>query len=163
MPPLRLPLPQSLPQHTGLVLKLLWRVVFDTSTLVGAALKPGSKPHQALLLALARCEVCASPQTWMELEQVMLRDKLDSYLPRATRLAFAALLRQSMRFYAVTPADEHALRPPCRDPKDNKFLALTQVCGAHVLISSDDHLLVLNPWHQIPVMTASAFLSLVGA
>jgi len=144
-------------------LKLLWRVVFDTSTLVGAALKPGSVPHQASSVALARCEVRASPQTWMELEHVMQRDKLDSYLPRATRLAFVALLRQSMQFHAVTPADEQALHPPCRDPRDSKFLALTQVCGAHVLISSDDDLLVLHPWRQVPVMNASEFLSLVAA
>ena len=55
------------------------------------------------------------------------------------------------------------LQPSCRDPKDNKFLALTQVCGAHVLISSDDDLRVLNPWRQVPVLSASAFLSLVAA
>jgi len=144
-------------------LKLLWRVVFDARTLVGAALKPGSVPHQALSLALARCEVCASPQTWMELELVMHRDRLDPYLPRATRLAFVALLRQSMQFFAVTPTDEQLLQPASRDPKDNKFLALTEVCGAHVLISSDNDLLVLNPWRQVPVLSVSTFLSLVAA
>ena len=152
-----------MPAHTVGALKLLWRVVFDTGTLVGAALKPDSVPHQALSLALARCEVCASPQTWMELELVMQRDRLDPYLPRATRLAFVALLRQGMQFFAVPPADEQLLQPPCRDPKDNKFLALTQVCGAHVLISSDDDLLVLSPWRQVPVLSAAAFLSLVAA
>ena len=35
-------------------MSLLRRVVLDTSTLVGAALKPGSVPHRALLLALTR-------------------------------------------------------------------------------------------------------------
>lgn len=137
------------------------RVVFDTSTLVGAALKPGSVPHRALLQALARCDVCASAQTLVELEQVMQRDKFDRYLNRETRLDFVAMLRRSMHFFAVTQPDEEDLQPPCRDPKDNKFLALAQVCNADALVSSDDDLLVLNPWRGVPVLTPAAFLPLV--
>lgn len=140
-------------------MSLLRRVVLDTSTLVGAALKPGSVPHQALLHALARCDVCASVQTWLELERVMQRSRLDRYLERDTRLAFAATLRQSMHFFAVTPADEAALQPPCRDATDNKFLALVQVCQANVLVSSDDDLLVLDPWRGVPVLRPAEFLS----
>ncbi len=139
----------------------LRRVVFDTSTLVGAALKPGSVPHRALLQALARCDVCASAQTLVELEQVMQRDKFDRYLNRETRLDFVAVLRQSMHFFAVTQPDEEDLQPPCRDPKDNKFLALAQVCNADALVSSDDDLLVLDPWRGVPVLTPAAFLPLV--
>lgn len=142
-------------------MNLLWRVVFDTSALVGAALKPGSVPHQALSQALARCEVCASAQTWLELELVMQRDRFDRYLAREARLEFVALLRQSMQFFAVTPADEAALQPPCRDPKDNKFLALAQVCQAHALISSDDDLLVLHPWCGVAVLAPATFVSMV--
>lgn len=140
-------------------MSLLGRVVLDTSTLVGAALKPGSVPHQALLRALARWDVCASAQTWLELERVMQRSRLDRYLERDTRLAFAAMLRQSLHFFAVTPADEAALQPPCRDATDNKFLALVQVCQANVLVSSDDDLLVLDPWRGVPVLRPAEFLS----
>ncbi len=86
----------------------LRRVVLDTSTLVGAALKPGSVPHLALLMALARADVCASVPTWLELERVMQHRRFDRYLARDIRLEFAALLRQSMHFFAVTPADEAA-------------------------------------------------------
>ena len=142
-------------------MNLLWRVVFDTSALVGAALKPGSVPHQALSQALARCEVCASAQTWLELELVMQRDLFDRYLAREARLEFVALLRQSMQFFAVTPTDEAALQPPCRDPKDNKFLALAQVCQAHAVISSDDDLLKLHPWRGVAVLAPATFVSMV--
>lgn len=135
------------------------RVVFDTSMLVGAALKPGSVPHQALMLALARCDVCASVPTWLELERVMQRDRLDRYLPRDARMAFAALLRSSMHFFPVTQADVDALLPPCRDVMDNKFLALVQVCQADMLVSSDKGLLVLHPWCGVPVCRAAEFLS----
>lgn len=140
-------------------MSLIQRVVFDTGTLVGAALKPGSVPHQALLQALARCDVCASVQTWLELERVLQRDHFDRYLERETRLAFVTLLRQSMHFFAVTPADEAALQPACRDATDDKFLALVQVCQADLLVSSDDDLLVLNPWRGVPVLRPAEFLS----
>lgn len=139
----------------------LRRVVFDTSTLVGAALKMGSVPHRAVLQALARCDVCASVQTLLELEQVMQRDKFDRYLSRELRLKFVAVLRQAMHFFAVVQADEEDLQPPRRDPKDNKFLALAQVCHADAMVSSDDDLLVLNPWRGIPVLSPAAFLTLV--
>lgn len=144
-------------------MSLLRRVVLDTSTLVGAALKPGSVPHQALLLSLARADVCASVQTWLELERVMQHRRFDRYLARGVRLEFAALLRQSMQFCAVTPADEAAVQPPCRDTTDNKFLALVQVCQANVLVSSDDDLLVLNPWCGVPVLRPAEFLARMGA
>ena len=142
-------------------MSLLRRVVFDTSSLVSAALKRSSVPHQALLHALALSDVCASAQTWLELEQVMQRDRFDAYLSRQARLDFVAMLRQNMHFFAVTPADEAALQPACRDARDNKFLALVQVSQAHALVSSDDDLLVLHPWHEVPVLTPAAFLSLV--
>lgn len=139
------------------------RVVLDTSTLVGAALKPGSVPHQAMLQALARGDVCASVQTWLELEKVMQRARLDRYLEREVRVEFAAMLRKSMHFFAVTQADEDALQPACRDAKDNKFLALVQVCQADLLVSSDEDLLVLNPWRGVPVLRPAEFLLQVGA
>ncbi|MFO1193764.1 MAG: putative toxin-antitoxin system toxin component, PIN family [Rhodoferax sp.] len=135
------------------------RVVFDTSTLVGAALKVGSPPHRALLHAVATSDVCASPQTWMELNEVMQRPRLDRFMDRSTRMTFVAILRQHMRFFPVSPEDESAVQPACRDTRDNKFLALARVCRADVLISSDDDLLVLHPWCGMPVLRAAEFLA----
>jgi len=144
-------------------MSLVRRVVLDTSTLVGAALKPGSVPHQALLVAVASGDVCASVQTWLELEKVMRHRRFDRYLARGVRLEFAAMLRQCMHFFAVTPADEAEVQPPCRDASDNKFLALVQVCQADVLVSSDDDLLVMNPWRGVPVLRPAEFLAFQGA
>ena len=138
------------------------RVVFDTSTLVGVALKPGSVPHRALGLALQQCEVCMSAATLAELDEVLSRDKFDRYMPQAIRLALAALLRIHSHQVEVTPSDEAALQLPCRDPKDNKFLALAKLAGAHVLISSDDDLLTLHPWCGVQVITPAAFLTLLN-
>jgi len=62
------------------------------------------------------------------------------------------------RVVIVTVTEENALIPSCRDPSDNKFLALTLHCSAQCLISSDDDLLVLHPWQNIPILTQTQFL-----
>ena len=141
-------------------MSVLRRVVLDTSTLVSAALRVGSVPHQALLKALGTCEVCASSATLDELAQVLKRDKFDRYLDVETRLAFVALHRQYAHLFAVTDADELNVQPACRDPKDNKFLALALVFEADAIISSDHDLLALHPWRSIPVLTPAGFLAL---
>ena len=141
-------------------MNMLRRVVLDTSTLVSAALRVGSIPHQALLKALGSCEFCASSATLNELEQVLKRDKFDSYLDAETRLAFVALIRQHTHLFGVQEADELSVQPACRDPKDNKFLALALVCEADAIISSDNDLLALNLWRSIPVLTPAGFVTL---
>lgn len=134
------------------------RVVLDTSTLVSAALRVGSVPHRALVRAFTAGEVCASASTLAELEQVLLRPKFDRYQPTDVRKAFVDILRRRAALFTVSEADEFNVNPPCRDPKDNKFLALIQACDADALISSDADLLVLNPWQGIPILTPAQFL-----
>jgi uncharacterized protein len=139
--------------------KPIRRVVIDTSTLVSAALRVGSVPHQALLKALGSCDVCASPETIAELEEVLARGKFDRYLDRESRLRYFALMRLHLHLYLVQDAELEAAVPPCRDPKDTKFLALALAAEADALISSDDDLLVLGPWQGIPIITPQAFLA----
>lgn len=141
-------------------MSVLRRVVLDTSTLVSAALRVGSVPHQALLKALGTCEVCVSTSTLDELEQVLKRNKFDRYLDAETRLAFVALVRQHAHLFAVARADEVSVQPACRDPKDDKFLALAWICEADAIISSDHDLLALNPWRSIPVLKPADFMDL---
>ena len=133
------------------------RVVLDTSTLIGAVLRPQSVPRQAFLAALASAELCASPATPAELEQVLMRDKFDRYLDRETRGDFLVLYRSHIRMFPVAEADETALLQPCRDVRDNKFLALALYCAADVLVSSDDDLLTLNSYQGIPVLTPKEY------
>jgi uncharacterized protein len=135
------------------------RVVLDTSVLVSAALRSGSKPHQALLEALATCDVCASLETLAELERVLARDKFDVYLDRVSRSEFVVLISRHSHLFTVQDADLVAVDPPCRDPNDSKFLALALVAEAGVLVSSDEDLLVLHPWRQTAIVTPAGFLS----
>ncbi len=133
------------------------RIVIDTSTLIGALLKPQSVPRQAFNRALATATVCVSPATLAELESVLLRDKFDRYLDRECRLSFLQHYHGATALFPVTIEEENVLMPPCRDSRDNKFLALALHCSANLLISSDDDLLALNPWQDITILTPAHY------
>jgi putative PIN family toxin of toxin-antitoxin system len=134
-------------------------VVLDTSTLVSAALRVGSTPHQALALALSMGEVCVSVSTLAELDAVLMRPKFDAYQPPEARRAFVALVRKHATLVLVSAADEAKAVPVCRDPKDNQFLALALACGADVLVSSDADLRALHPRQGIPILSPHEFCS----
>jgi putative PIN family toxin of toxin-antitoxin system len=135
------------------------RVVFDTSTLVGAVLRAGSVPDRALAAALRHGVVCGAELALDELTRVLERDKFDRYMRRRERLQFVSLLRKHSLIIPLSPQDIASVAPSCRDPRDNLFLALAAASQADVIVSSDEDLLVLRSWHEIPLMTASDFLS----
>ena len=134
-------------------MNLVKRVVLDTSTLVSAALRVDSVPSLALLKVLRECELCTSELTLQELASVLSRPKFDRYLARAERDQFVRLIGA----YSVVWEVRDEVRD-CRDPQDDKFLALALACTADMLVSSDDDLLTLDPYRGIPVLTPKAFL-----
>jgi uncharacterized protein len=134
------------------------RIVFDTSTLVGAALRIGSVPHRALLAAFRAWSPCTSPETLSELDRVLQREKFDRYAPRNRRREFVALIRRRAYLFPVPPEQLQSVAPRCRDPLDDKFLALAIAAEAAAIVSSDDDLLVLHPWCGLPVLTPAEFL-----
>jgi uncharacterized protein len=46
----------------------------------------------------------------------------------------------------------------CRDPKDDQYLSLAINGCAECIVTGDDDLLVLNPFREIPILTARMFL-----
>ena len=47
-----------------------------------------------------------------------------------------------------------------KDPSDDKFIRCAQAAGARIIISGDQHLLKLSPYHQIQMLSPSDFLDL---
>ena len=139
----------------------LHRVVFDTSTLVSAALRENSIPDQALIRVLRCCDLCVSEATLAELKEVLAREKFRRYLTDGARERFVRVMEASVRRFTVREEDCLLLDPACRDPKDNKFLALAAEAEAEVLVSSDTDLLVLDPWRGARVVQPADFLDLV--
>ena len=134
------------------------RVVMDTSTLVGAMLRTESKPRQALLAVVKSHVLCVSQSTLTELQVVLQRSKFDRYAPLQTRLEFLDVVTQTAQLYEIDTASEAASLSACRDPKDDKFLALAMACEAMVIISSDADLLSLQRWNNIAIISPADFL-----
>ena len=129
--------------------------VLDTNTLLSASLSADNKSitAQAYQKALKNGVLLASDETFAELVDVIFRSKFDKYLSDSKRLDFISNFRKSVSWveikYHVTD---------CRDKKDNKFLSLALTSNATLIITGDDDLLVLNPYKNIPIITARMFL-----
>ena len=132
-------------------------VVLDASTLVSAALKADSVPELALLRAVKEPNrLVLSQAVEDEYREVIYRSKFDRYVSRAHR--------QNILNIVVVAADRieptEAVRE-CRDPKDDKYLALAAAGGADVIISSDvHHLLSMHPWRGISIVSPADYLAL---
>lgn len=107
-------------------------MVFDTNTLVSAALFEHSKPDQALRRALKLDHVVLSPPTLDELAEVLERGKFDRYLTPAEREEFLEGLID--RATVVEPVE--SIRES-RDPKDDKFLELAVKANASHIVTGD--------------------------
>jgi len=123
-------------------------VVFDTSSIIGALLKKDSVTERALLLARTHDTICLSSVVEAEIRAVSARPKFSRYLT-AGRLD---LILDLLKAAAVTVEPSLPVSD-CRDPKDNKYLELALAAGATTIVSSDDDLLVLDPWRGIRIVT----------
>jgi len=92
--------------------------------------------------------------------EVLGRSKFDRYLDRETRHEAAEQVQRDCHVFSVPPFDPGTLVPACRDPRDNKFLALALAAGADVIASSDEDLLCLHPWRGIPIVSPAHFLAM---
>jgi uncharacterized protein len=128
------------------------------STLVSAALRENSIPYSALMKALASGVLCASVETLGELDVVLEREKFERYLPLNLRQEFAASIRRNVQIFETETPDGLDVEPLCRDAKDKKFLTLAIAAETDVIVSSDIHLLELNPWRGIPILKPAAYL-----
>ncbi|HET7360610.1 MAG TPA: putative toxin-antitoxin system toxin component, PIN family [Salinimicrobium sp.] len=127
--------------------------VFDTNVLVSALLFKSSKPTQAYEKAKELGQIVISPDTYAELQEVLLRPKFDKYIPFKKRSLF---LEKLLKTFVFVQTSEPIIA--CRDPKDNKFLELAVAAKASCIITGDIDLLVLNPFRKIPILNASDFL-----
>lgn len=129
------------------------RFVFDTNTLVSAAIFPNSIPAQALRTAILNGDLAFSPETEHEFVTVLSRSKFDRYLTHSERIAFVtATMQYSLMF------DNVLQLIACRDAKDDKFLSLAVHAQSSALVTGDDDLLVLNPFRGTAIIQPAEFL-----
>jgi len=131
-----------------------YKFVFDTNSIISAALFRNSVSGRALRHALTIGRFVISEPTLQELEQVIFRKKFDKYfLNDQERLDIINLVESNALYYSPT-----TVIAVCRDPKDNMFLELATSAKVNCIVTGDQDLLVLNPFENIPIVSAIEFL-----
>jgi putative PIN family toxin of toxin-antitoxin system len=133
------------------------RIVIDTNIWVSGLLWRGL-PWKLLRLAEAgEVELCMAPARLTELAEVLAYERLQ---PRMEQLGFvsADLLVYAMRLASIF---ETPNGPPIvlADPDDDVFLRCAAAAGAAYVVSGDRHLLDLDAYAGIPIVTIRDFLA----
>jgi len=94
-----------------------------------------------------------SEETLTELSDVLARTKFDRYVSRADRQHFLRLLGGIVRIIPITQRIA-----ACRDPRDDKFLDVALNGTAQMILTGDQDLLELHPFHGIEILSPADFL-----
>jgi uncharacterized protein len=129
------------------------RDVFDTGVIVRSLISRTSYSALALQAAAGRDIILFSTATIAEIQEVLSRVKFDRYAPLSIRRKLWERLLAIGERVSVTVSLK-----ACRDPKDDMILELAVSGSADCIITSDQDLLVLNPFHGIRIATPEAFL-----
>ncbi|MGM0575401.1 MAG: putative toxin-antitoxin system toxin component, PIN family [Myxococcota bacterium] len=127
------------------------RVVLDSNVLV-AALAAHGTCAELFEYVLADHEFAIDDNLVGEVERV-LRDKIRVPVDRIE--AFTRLLRRRGVLLDAAPPSE----PACRDPDDDRILALCRAFEADILVTGDKDLLVLDPWEGMGIVPPRDFWS----
>jgi uncharacterized protein len=131
-------------------------IIFDTNTLLSAAIFPNSVSAKAFQKGLFIGEIIYSPEILVEIREVFSRPKFDKYVSASDRTRFlkdfiAAAIPINAQLFDI---------PICRDPKDEKFLELAVAANADFIITGDKDLTVLHPFGKTSIIGSGQFLNL---
>ena len=136
------------------------RVVIDTNVLIAGLLWHGS-PHALLTqVRSGALNLVSSPALLVELADVLSRTKFDAVLKRTStsRERLLAEVRQLTQVLDPLPLAQ----PVCRDPDDDKVLALALAARVELIVSGDRDLLVLQQFEGMPIVDPAQALQRVG-
>lgn len=132
------------------------RVVLDTNVLISAALRPTGPPRAVVdTVRAANGILLFSEETFRELQTRLLGPKFDPWVGRKARALYLAQLQAVSEWISITGA-----KLGCRDPDDDKILETALMGDADLLVTGDRDLLVMTPFHGIPIMTPAGFFEL---
>jgi len=126
------------------------RVVLDSNIYISALLF-GGNPRRILQLAEESAfELAVSPEIRSEVEETLL----EKFRWTGTEVAWVA---DRLWPHAQLVIPESSISD-CSDPDDNRVLECALDSPARVVVTGDRHLLALDPWRGIRIVTARAFL-----
>jgi len=130
------------------------RAIVDTNVIISAILSPRGAPAQLVRRLLREGELVFSAPTFGELETRLSRPKFDPYLTLEERQS----LLQDMASCARWCETEALTGTWCRDPDDNKFIALALTENVTRLVTGDADLLCLDPLGELRILTPAQAL-----
>jgi uncharacterized protein len=105
-----------------------------------------------------------STETFIELENTLNSSKFAKLLAKSTRqLTLETRLEyfEQIKSNSIFKGEIKTKVDICRDPKDNKFLALAKEIQANYLITGDKDLLVLKEFETTKILSPGEFLELI--
>jgi len=133
------------------------RVVIDTQVLLRAVINRRSLPAQVVYDLIDSYTLLISEATLKEIEDVLNRPKVKMKF-QLSDAVIQALMEHLAKGERIVVTEVPAVG---RDPKDDIFLACADVGKAHYIVSEDNDLLVLNPYHSIQIVDVLAFLKII--
>ncbi len=130
------------------------RIVADTNIYI-SAFNFGGVPDQVLTLARrGRIEMFVSEPILYEIDRVLKRKF--RWPPRRTRDALS-----SIREFAKETKPSRRIDAVLKDETDNRILECALAANAAAIVTGDSHLLELNSFGQIRILSPRAFLDAI--
>ncbi len=128
-------------------------LVLDTNALISAFLVKNSTSDLAFRKAIKTGILGISDSLMSEFLAVLMRKKFDKYFTAAERAEVIGEIEK----YAITFNATEKITV-CKDPDDNMILELAVASHATCIVTGDSHLLTLDPFREIPILSAADFL-----
>lgn len=133
------------------------RLVFDTNVLISALVFRGLPSQLLLCLETGEHQLFSSPELLAELEDTLSRPKFARTLEASGTPA-----QRLFDDFLALPSVIHAPALPrriSRDPDDDAVLACAVAANAHLIVSGDHDLLVLERFQGIPIEAVAQALT----
>ena len=141
------------------------RAVFDTNVFISALFNPKRPPAQLLELTLqGKIKLFISPQIIGEIERVLTYPRVKKLLikRKTTPGEVERGIVKALKVAVLTPGNLTVDAVP-EDPADNMFLACALEGQADYIVSGDHHLLELNAYQGIRIVSPAEFLKIIAS
>lgn len=134
------------------------RAVIDTNVLISGLISNKSFPAKVVdFWVLNKFEPVVSSDIVKEYSAVLIRDKFSALGSIAERLNLLDMLLSFDQVILVNPQQKIDVIKD--DPKDNIFLECAVAGDCRLIVSGDQHLLQLQEYNGIEIITAKDFIS----
>lgn len=135
----------------------MFKVVLDTNVLVSALIRTG-KPRSLLFeIVRGNLQLILSRGILEELTEVAADDKIKKYVEEEDVRKFLRLIGSTAKIVTV----KSRFKAVKDDPSDDLFLRTAYDGGADYIVSGDKHLLSLNEFRGIKILTVNEILDLL--